>query len=58
MGQLASERLAASLGEEKSSEPPPLHWPGRPMGRPTVDLEDKEALGQVLDEEYLRRFSR
>ncbi|HXC46443.1 MAG TPA: hypothetical protein VNU24_07550 [Solirubrobacteraceae bacterium] len=58
MGQLASEQLAASLGERASSEQPPLHWPSRHMGKPAVDLDDKEALWRLLDEEQMRRPSR
>jgi hypothetical protein len=58
MGQLASERLAVSLGSEREVESPPFHWPSSHMGRPKVDLDDKEALGRLLDEEYLRRLGR
>jgi hypothetical protein len=57
MGQLASERLAASLGERVSSEPPPLRWSSRHMGKPAIDLDDKQALGRLLDEEHMRRVS-
>jgi hypothetical protein len=57
MGQIASERLAASLGGQISSEPAPLHWPSRHMGKPAVDLDDKEAVGRLLDGEYVHRFS-
>lgn len=49
MGTLASERLAAALREEPTVEAAPT-WPSRRMGRPKVDLSDKEALRRVLDE--------
>ena len=52
MGQLASERLAISLGAEASSEPGPLSWPAWHMGRSRVDLGDKDALWRVLDEPH------
>jgi hypothetical protein len=57
MGQLASERLAVALGDESPGEPPPLRWPSRHMGKPVVDLDDKEALGRLLDEEHMRRLN-
>ena len=50
MGQLASEQLAISL-REKTSPPQPLRWPTRPMGKPTVDLQDKDAVLRALDGE-------
>lgn len=51
MGQLASERLAIALNEDEPAfEVPPLSWPSRWMGKPKVDLEDKDALWRVLDE--------
>lgn len=49
MGTLASERLAAALGEEPTVQPH-LAWPSRRMGRPKIDLSDKEALRRLLDE--------
>jgi hypothetical protein len=51
MGQLASERLAVSLGEEMATEPGPLSWPALHMGRPRIDLDDKDTLWRVLDAE-------
>ena len=48
MGQLASERLAVALGEP-AGEITPLQWPAKPMGRPVVDLQDKDALRAILD---------
>jgi hypothetical protein len=50
MGRVASERLAAGLGEQAPAEAPPLSWPSRHMGRPKVDLEDKDALWTALEE--------
>jgi hypothetical protein len=38
MGQVASERLAASFREDTPKELPRLHWPSRRMGKPMVDL--------------------
>jgi hypothetical protein len=48
MGQLASERLAVAL-REPDGESTPLQWPAKPMGSPTVDLRDKDALHRILD---------
>jgi hypothetical protein len=58
MGQVASEVLAAGLGERAPRDPAPLSWPSRHMGRPRIDLDDKEALGRMLDGEYLARLQR
>jgi hypothetical protein len=49
MGQLASERLAVSLGQETGPEAQPFKWPVSHMGRPRVDLRDKDALWRLLD---------
>ncbi|MGA9313271.1 MAG: hypothetical protein WBV77_01450 [Solirubrobacteraceae bacterium] len=49
MGQLVSERLAVTLREDTSQATTPLLWPSRPMGKPKVDLEDKDALWRVLE---------
>lgn len=51
MGQLASERLAASLGSEREVEPPPFSLPVWHMGKPSVDLDDKDALWRALEGE-------
>jgi hypothetical protein len=51
MGQVASERLAVALGGEGSAEPAPLRWSTRHMGKPKVDLHDKDALWRVLEVE-------
>lgn len=51
MGQLASELLAASLRQQED-HPDTLarfEWIARDLGRPLVDLEDKEAVRVLLD---------
>lgn len=58
MGRVASEVLAAGLGGQAAGERAPLLWPSRHMGRPRIDLDDREALGRALDEEYLSRLRR
>jgi len=50
MGQVASERLAVGLGESAPKELPRLRWPSRHMGKPVVDLEDKDALWKALED--------
>jgi hypothetical protein len=49
MGRVASERLAVGLREDSPRESSPLRWPSKRMGKPRVDLEDKDALWRVLD---------
>jgi hypothetical protein len=51
MGQLASELLARSLREQEGrpARGPSLEWIAKDLGRPLVDLEDKEALRAVLE---------
>jgi hypothetical protein len=50
MGQLVSERLAVVLAEgELPAESRPLSWPAWHMGRPKVELQDKDALWRALD---------
>ena len=55
MGQVASEQLAVCLREETAYEPPPLNWARKDMGPFKIDLEDKEAIWRLLDEEDLGR---
>lgn len=51
IGELASQLLARGLREEAETEPRrPFSWVSRDLGRPAVDLEDKEALRALLDE--------
>jgi plasmid stability protein len=50
IGELASQLLARGLAEE--TEPAPLRpfsWISRDLGKPAVDLEDKDALGALLE---------
>jgi hypothetical protein len=51
MGQLASELLARSLREQGSRQNhiDELEWIAKDLGRPLVDLEDKEAIRAALD---------
>jgi hypothetical protein len=51
MGQLASELLATSLGEQagRPRNPGGLTWIAKDLGLPLVDLEDKEAVRALLD---------
>lgn len=52
MGRVASELLAPAL--MPPTEPPavrPLRWTSRSLGAPLVDLEDKEAVWAILDQE-------
>jgi plasmid stability protein len=49
LGRVASELLAASLDASTAPAPAPFTWASRPMGA-RVDLEDKEAVRQLVDE--------
>lgn len=49
IGELASQLLARELHEDTPA-PPPFSWVSRDLGKPAVDLEDKEALRAVLDQ--------
>jgi hypothetical protein len=50
MGRVASELLARALTEGGESDAPrALSWVSRDLGAPRVDLEDKEAVRQLLD---------
>jgi hypothetical protein len=53
MGQVASERLAVGLGDKPKSSTR-LRWPSKRMGKPLVDLQDKDALWKVLDKQATR----
>ena len=50
MGQVASEALAVALAAERAALPP-FVWKTYDMGLPLIDLEDKDALYRILDEE-------
>jgi len=49
--ELVNQLLARALAETESTDEvaPPLRWTTRAMG-PRIDLEDKDALRQALDE--------
>jgi hypothetical protein len=49
MGQVASERLAVALAERTTTQTLRLRWPSKRMGKPRVDLQDKDALWRALD---------
>ena len=56
LGQLASELLAQALAADiPAQRPAPLEWVSEPMGEFLVDIEDKDALYAVLDEEDFPR---
>jgi plasmid stability protein len=57
MGQVASELLAGGLSKEAPDEPRPLNWARKDMGPFKIDLEDKEAVWNLLDREELERGS-
>jgi hypothetical protein len=48
MGQLASEQLAVAL-RNTTPQPAPASWPTKRMGKPKVDLGDKEAVRKALE---------
>lgn len=50
MGQVASEALAVAFARTPV-DPPRFEWKTYDMGLPLIDLEDKEALYRILDEE-------
>ncbi len=58
MGQIASELLADGLGEVGAAEPRPLNWATKSMGPFKIDLEDKQAVWNLLDREELERGER
>lgn len=51
MGQVASALLAKSLKEQTGDprNPGDLKWIARDLGRPLVDLDDKEAVRALID---------
>jgi hypothetical protein len=49
LGELASQLLARELSGTPRPEPQPFSWISRDLGKPAVDLEDKEALNALLD---------
>ncbi len=55
MGQVASELLAGVLSTEAPTESRPLNWARKDMGPFKIDLEDKEAVWNLLDKEEVER---
>ena len=51
MGRVASELLARALSEEDRAPASSFEWRTGKLGEPLVDLEDKEAVRAVLDED-------
>jgi len=51
LGVLVSELLSKALHDEKPEPTVDFHWPVKSMGTPLIDLEDKDALYRILDEE-------
>lgn len=52
MGQVASELLAAALAAPATgAATPAFRWKTADLGVPRVELEDKDALHRVLDED-------
>jgi hypothetical protein len=49
MGQVASELLAIGMAEGADRPVPALQWTRDQLGEPLVDLEDREAVREVLD---------
>lgn len=50
MGQVASEILRRGLTDE-STDRPVFRWKTHKMGLPLIDLEDKDELYRILDED-------
>jgi hypothetical protein len=50
MGQVASEVMATALRDGVPGPPPTFAWRTGDLGRPSVDLEDREAVWAVLDD--------
>lgn len=55
MGQVASELLAGGLSMEAPTKPRPLNWARKDMGPFKIDLEDKEAVWNLIDREEVER---
>jgi len=49
IGELASQLLARELAEKGEQVRQPFSWVSHDLGKPAVDLEDKEALNALLD---------
>ncbi len=51
MGQVASELLAKGLAQGEVVRPAVPQWRSWNLGRPRIDLEDKEAMRVALEEQ-------
>lgn len=49
IGELASQLLARGLHQDDEPEPSSFSWVSGDLGRPAVDLEDKDALNALMD---------
>lgn len=49
MGQVASELLARAVATDADVPAPAFAWSSARLGRPLVDLEDKEAVRRAVD---------
>lgn len=49
VGELASQLLAQGLRRGERPASPTFSWVSGDLGKPAVDLEDKDALSAVLD---------
>lgn len=49
MGDIASELLTAALQQTPATGPEPFRWASSDMGKPLVDLYDREQMRQALD---------
>lgn len=53
LGETVSVLLAQALAEAtRPKEQPPFRWISKSMGPPLVDLEDKDAVWAILDEDW------
>lgn len=50
MGQVASELLASAVATAAGGPAPDFIWTSAPLGPALVDLEDKEAVRRILDQ--------
>lgn len=56
LGQLATELIADALSRRaKSKKPKKFKWISGNL-KPRIDLEDKEALNRILDEDLIRKL--
>lgn len=58
LGRLISDLLARALIAEKRTAPktPPFKWLSKNMGVPRVDLDDKDAVQTLLDQDLQTRW--